>query len=70
MVSYAVLALAVVVALVTRFLHVRKVRYARVNDMLATYAHLVKDPTKMTYKDAEEILKVSQHYVSAIHLWW
>jgi hypothetical protein len=58
-----VIGATLVAALALRILQVRRVRYARVNTMLKQYAHLVDNLDKMTYKDAEEILKVSQHYV-------
>jgi hypothetical protein len=55
---------AAVVLLALRFAQVRRVRYERRDALLKQYAHLVNNLDKMTYKDAEVIVRVSQHYVS------
>lgn len=44
---------------------VRKVRFDRRDSLLEEYAHLLDDPSKMTYHEAEEISKLTGFYVSA-----
>lgn len=43
-----------------RIYAVRQVRYLRVSDCELKYEHLLKNPSKMTYQEANEIMHVSQ----------
>lgn len=61
----AALGVAVVALLAHRVYRVRQVRYAQRDAMMAKYAHLVDDMSKMTYHEAEEISKCSSFYVSS-----
>lgn len=63
------IAILAILGLLFRLVQVRRVRFQRVNEIQRRYAHLVDKLDDMSYKDAEEILKVSQHYVSAEREW-
>lgn len=60
----AALGVAVIALLAHRVYNVRKVRYDQRDAMMAKYAHLVDDMSKMTYFEAEEISKSSSFLVS------
>lgn len=58
------LAIGAALLLAQRVRRVRKERFARRDALLAKYAHLADDPSKMTYHEAEDISKLSGFYVS------
>ncbi|KAL1412437.1 hypothetical protein Q8F55_000182 [Vanrija albida] len=58
--AYALAAGALLLAL--RVAAVRRARFARYDALHAKFAHLLEDPSKMTYQESEEIQKVMQSY--------
>lgn len=57
---YLVGALVAVALLAHRVWAVRQVRFLRLSDCELRYAHLLKNPSAMTYQEANEIMHVSQ----------
>lgn len=57
---YLIGAAVAIALLLHRIWAVRQVRYLRVSDCELKYAHLIKNPEKMTYQEANEIMHVSQ----------
>lgn len=57
---------AALALLVARVVRVRQARFKRFDAVHARYAHLVANPSLMTYADAQEIMKLSAEYVGIV----